>query len=279
MNIRPMSQGDLDFAVTLTNAEGWSSTKRDFEELLEWDPHSCFIGEIESEPIGMVCTVSYEMFGFIGNLIVLESCRGRQCGKILMEYGISYLSTRGAKSILIDAVPKALTLYERLGFRKICKSLRLEGTISGKASEHVRDMKVEDLTQISDMDAGLFGGKRNHFLKMRFSAHPEYCKVLATDTGVQGYIMGSTTVNSVRIGPWVMKELDTSAENLLLGLGTDVTGEVLKIGVLERNKRALDLLYKYGFKERSFSWRMIYGEDSEATLSNNLYAICGPDRG
>ncbi|MFW9960673.1 MAG: GNAT family N-acetyltransferase [Candidatus Thorarchaeota archaeon] len=279
MNIRPMSHDDLDFAVTLTIAEGWSSAKRDFEELLEYDPHSCFIGEIESEPIGMVCTVSYGMFGFIGNLIVLESCRGQQCGKILMEHGISYLNTRGAKSILIDAVPKALTLYERLGFRKICKSLRLEGTISGKVAEHVRDMKLEDLTQISDTDASLFGGRRDHFLRMRFSTHPEYCKVLTTDTGVHGYIMGSTTLNSVRIGPWAMKEPTTSAESLLLGLGTAVTGDILKIGVLERNKKALDILYRYGFKERSFSWRMIYGEDTEATLSNNLYAIFGPDRG
>jgi len=274
-----MSYEDIDFALTLTTTEGWSSTKHDFEELLEYDPHGCFIGEIESEPIGMVCTVSYGVFGFIGNLIVLESCRGQQCGKTLMEYGMSYLRTHGAKSMLIDAVPKALTLYERLGFRKICKSLRLEGTISGKVSDHVRDMKKEDLILVSDIDAGLFGGRRDHFLRMRFSAHPEHCKVLVTDSGVQGYIMGSTTANAVRIGPWAMKEPDTSAEYLLLSFGKDTEGEILKVGVLEKNIKAVDLLHQYGFRERSFSWRMVYGEDTEATQSNYLYAICSPARG
>ena len=279
MRIRTMASDDIDFALTLTNTERWSSTKRDFEELLEYDPHGCFVGEIESKPMGMVCAVSYGKFGFIGNLIVLESCRGQQWGKTLMEYGMHYLSTRGVKSILLDAVPKALSLYERLGFRKICKSLRLEGTISGKISEHVRNMKQEDLVQISDIDATLFGGRRSRFLSMRFSAYPEDCKVLVADAGVQGYIMGSTTANSVRIGPWAMKEPDTSAEHLLLSFGKDTTGEILKIGVLERNSRALDLLYKYGFKAKSFSWRMVYGEDTEATQSNSLYAICSPARG
>jgi len=279
MHIRSMAYDDIDFAYNLTNAEGWSSTKRDFEELLEYDPHGCFVGEIGSEPMGMVCAVSYGEFGFIGYLIVLESCRGQQNGRTLMEYGMRYLSTLGAKSILLDAVPKALTLYERLGFRRICKSLRLEGTISGKMQKHVRDMKQEDLAQISDMDASLFGGRRDRFLRMRFSTHPEYCKVLAIETGIQGYIMGSTTTNSVRIGPWVMKKTDNSAEHLLLSFGKDTSGETLKIGVLETNSRALNLLYKYGFKVKSFSWRMVYGEDTEATQSNNLYAIYSPARG
>jgi hypothetical protein len=57
------------------------------------------------------------------------------------------------------------------------------------------------------------------------------------------------------------------------------TGEGLKIGVLEDNKEALEILRKHGFKETSFSWRMLYGKDTEATLSRHLYAICCPARG
>ena len=279
MNIRPMFHDDIVFALALTSAEKWNSTKRDFEELLEYDPHGCFIGEIESEPIGMVCTVSYGVFGFIGNLIVREPYRGQQYGKSLMEYGMNYLRIHGAKSILIDAVPKALKLYERLGFRKICKSLRLEGSISGTKSSHVRGMTQKDLSPISDLDASLFGGRRDKFLRMRFAAYPEYCKVHEIGGELLGYIMGSTSGNSVRIGPWAMKESDVSAEPLLLDFAQSVEADSLRIGVLERNFKSLGLLHKYGFRERSFSWRMVYGEDTEATLSNYLYAICCPARG
>jgi len=279
VQVRPMSYDDLDFALALTSSEGWNSTKRDFEELLEYDPRGCFIGEIETEPIGMVCTVFYGEFGFIGNLIVLESCRGQECGRTLMEYGMQYLRARGAKSILLDAVPKAATLYERLGFRKICKSFRLEGTISGKRSRYVRDMNREDLSQISDLDATLFGGRRDNFLRMRFIAHPEYSRILENDDEVQGYIMGSRSGSSIRIGPWVMKKLDSLAEHLLLDFAQSSGASNLKIGVLQKNIKSLDLLYKYGFVEKSFSWRMVHGEDTEATLSNCLYAICSPARG
>jgi GNAT superfamily N-acetyltransferase len=279
MQIRPMSHNDLEFVLTLTSSEGWSSTRRDFEELLEYDPHGCFIGEIEAEPIGMVCAVSYDGFGFIGNLIVLESCRGHQCGRTLMEHGMHYLQAHGAKSILLDAVPMAVTLYEQLGFRKICKSLRLEGTVSGSESKCVRDVNREDLSRISDFDASIFGGRRDKFLRMRFVAHPEYCKVLEDSEEVQGYIMGSTSGTSIRIGPWVMNEPNTTAEQLLLDFSQSITADNLKIGVLEKNIKSLELLHKYGFKKNSFSWRMVYGEDTEATLSNCLYAISCPARG
>jgi GNAT superfamily N-acetyltransferase len=279
MHIRRMSYDDLGFALSLTSAEGWTSTRRDFEELLQNDPCGCFIGEIESEPMGMVCTVSYGEFGFVGNLIVLESFRGQQNGKELMEHGMNYLWAYGAKSILLDAVPKAATLYERLGFRRICKSLRLEGAISGKTSSHVRNMNQKDLALISDLDASIFRGRRNNFLRMRYTAHSEYCKILEREGEIQGYIMGSSSGNSVRIGPWVMMESDAPAEQLLLDFAQSVIAENLKIGVLEMNTKSIEILHKYGFREKSFSWRMVCGENTEATLSDRLYAICSPARG
>lgn len=279
MQIRTMTREDLDFALAMTGAEGWSSTRHDFEELLEYDPHGCFIGEVDAKPIGMVCVVPYQKFGFIGNLIVDKSCRGQQCGKTLMEHAMHYLRNQGVQSILLDGVPKAVTLYERLGFKKICKSLRLEGVMSGKGSRDVRLMRQDDLTLITRLDASLFGGRRDQFLRMRYAAHPEYCKVLEIDGKIHGYIMGSISGDAVRIGPWVMMKSNTFAERLLLGFAQGVAKKTLKAGVLETNTESLDLLHKYGFKEVSFSWRMACGKDTEATLSTRLYAICCPARG
>ena len=54
-----MSNNDLDFALNQTTLEGWSSTKQDFEELLQFNPKGSFIGEIDDDPVGMVCTVNY----------------------------------------------------------------------------------------------------------------------------------------------------------------------------------------------------------------------------
>jgi hypothetical protein len=70
MQIRRMTDRDLEFALYLTSEEGWSSTRLDFEELMEFNPDGCFIAEIDNEKAGMVCSFPYDGFGFISYLIV-----------------------------------------------------------------------------------------------------------------------------------------------------------------------------------------------------------------
>ena len=274
-----MSNSDLDFALNLTTLEGWTSTRLDFEELLHFNPEGSFIGEIDGEPVGMVCAVNYGGFGFIGNLIVQNMYRGLNFGKTLMEIAMKHLLDSGTKSILLDGVPKAVSLYEQLCFRKISKSLRLEAVLTGHSSEHVRQMKLEDLDKISVSDTNHFGGCREKFLQMRFSSFPEYCKILEIDEEIKGFIMGRRSGVSIKIGPWVMNNHSPKSENLLLALAESASGNTLKIGMLESNNEALKILKKYGFKETSYSWRMLYGENTEATMSDHLYAICCPARG
>jgi ribosomal protein S18 acetylase RimI-like enzyme len=274
-----MSSNDLDFVLDQTAREGWSSTRSDFEELLHFNPKGSFICEIDGTPVGMVCTVNYGEFGFIANLIVLPMYRGQSFGKILMKLAMKHLLGTGTKSILLDGVPNAVSLYEHLGFRKIVKSLRLEAIATGRSTKHTRLMTENDLKEIIPFDSQYFGSQREDFIRMRFSAYPELSRVIEYDNEIQGFIMGSPSGNSWRIGPWVMDSHNELAEHLLLDFGGSVEGDTLKIGVLESNIQALKLLGQYGFKERTHSWRMLYGKNTGATLSNHLYAIYSPARG
>lgn len=279
LNIRQMTICDLDFVLNLTSSEGWSSTRRDFEESLIFNPKGSYIGEVNGEPVGMVCTVSYGEFGFIGNLIVIPTYRGQNFGRALMEFAMKYLQDNGAKSLFLDGVPRAVSLYEQLGFRKISKSLRLEAVVHGRNTEHTRNMVETDIGKIAAFDSQYFGGQRDGFLRMRFSAYPEFARVIEKREKIQGFIMGSRSGSSVRIGPWVVNTQEGYAEQLLLEFAGMMEGTTLRIGVLENNVQALKLLCRCGFKERSHSWRMLFGEDTEATLSDHLYAICSPARG
>ena len=279
MKIRQMTVSDLDFVLNLTALEGWNSTRRDFEELLHFNPKGSFIGEVDGKAAGMVTTVNYGEFGFIGNLIVQNIYRGQNFGRFLMGVAMKYLLDCGTKSLLLDGVPKAVSLYKQLGFRKISKSLRLESSLKGKELHHTRSMTENDLRKIASIDSEYFGGQREDFLRMRFSEYPELARVIEKDDEIQGFIMGSCSGSSVRIGPWVMNAHNELAEQLLLEFAGIVEGTTLKIGILESNVQALQLLGRHGFKERSHSWRMLYGEDIEATLSDHLYAICCPARG
>ncbi|MCJ7818030.1 MAG: GNAT family N-acetyltransferase [Candidatus Thorarchaeota archaeon] len=279
MNIRQMIISDLDFVLNQTTLEGWSSIRLDFEELLHFNPKGSFIGEVDGEPVGMVCTVNYGEFGFIGTLIVRNIYRGQNYGRTLMKIAMKHLLDSGTKSLLLDGVPKAVSLYEQLGFRKIAKSLRLASVLTGQRSEYVRQMIPDDIDRISVSDTSHFGGDRKKFLQMRFSSFPEYCKILEIDEEIQGFIMGRSGSTSIRVGPWVMNNHSPKSEDLLLALAESASGNTLKIGMLESNNEALKILKKYGFRETSYSWRMLYGENTEATQSDHLYAICCPARG
>jgi GNAT superfamily N-acetyltransferase len=279
MNIRPMLKQDIDFALLLTSCEGWGSIALDFEELLAFDPESCFILEINETAAGMICTIPYDGFGFIGNLIVLKEHRNRGFGAILMKHALVHLEGRGVRSHLLDGVLKAVSLYERFGFEKRYKSLRLKGRVEPKTSDDIREMVNADLTDINKLDAEFFGASRMSFLRSRLKHFPDFCKVLEVDEVVIGYIMGSERHGFVRIGPWVMKTNFDRAGDLLQELSSECQGLPLQIGVLENNASALHLLQMHGFTQYSFSWRMLRGTAGSWTCSDHLFAIHSAARG
>jgi len=279
MHIRQMTSKDFDFALRLTSIEGWSSTRLDFQELLQFDPDGSFIAEVDEKPVAMVCSSPYGRFGFVSNLIVEREYRHRQYGTFLMKHIIDHLEDRGIIAQLLDGVIEAVPLYERLGFVKKYRSMRLEGTVKPQESAYVRHITEDDLDTIGRFDTEFFGAPREKFLCSRFRHFPDLAKVLEVQGEIIGYIMGSESGDVIRIGPWVMmKNLDL-AEELLTDFAMEVEEKTLKIGVVENNVRALGLLQKHHFKEVSYSWRMQRGIEGDWTLSDHLYAICCAARG
>lgn len=279
MKIRCMTEADLDFAVGLTSREGWSSTRLDFEELLAFDSHGCFIGEKNDERVGMVCAIPYGRFGNIGNLIVIDEQRGKGIGSNLMEHAMSYLLRKGANELYLDGVQAAVSLYERLNYRKICKSLRLKGNVTGVSSNHVKPMTRMSLDDVLALDIQHFKVDRSFFIKSSLLHYPELSMVLEVDGDIAGYILGSRRNKSTRIGPWVMDRFPDMAEELLRAFAMETGDLALQVGVLESNVQAVSLLRRLGFKETSFSWRMAISESEDIGFSNGLYAICSPARG
>jgi ribosomal protein S18 acetylase RimI-like enzyme len=279
MKIRCMTKADLDFAFGLTSKEGWASTRTDFEELLAYDPHGCFIGEEKDERVGMVCVIAYSEFGTIGNLIVIDDCRGRGIGTLLMEHAISYLHEKGVSIMFLDGVQPAVSLYQRLGFSKICKSLRLSGNVTGENSNQVRQMEDSDLMEVLSIDIQHFKSDRSFFLRSCYENKSRFCKVLEIDGSIAGYIFGSLRKNSVRIGPWVMNAHWDKAEKFLRAFSADTGYPKIQLGVLEINVSAVRLLQKLGFTETPYSLRMARGGPNRIEFSTGMYAIHSPARG
>ena len=153
--IRSMQPADLDFAAACTAAEGWSSEiRREFEGFFAHDPQGCLIAEAGDEPIGIGVATSYGATGFVGELIVLPGWRGRGVGHRLLDHAVGYLRARGAHSIYLDGVQAAVSLYQRAGFRKVCRSLRFIGTLPGEQYPGVCPMRPEHLPERRGRRAG-----------------------------------------------------------------------------------------------------------------------------
>ncbi len=274
-----MEKKDIPFAVGLTTSEGWSSIPLDFEALVSYHPTAAFVAERRSERLGMVSAVSYGSFGFIGNLIVEKEQRKRGIGTDLMNHGIDHLERLGNASIFLDAVQEAQPLYQQLGFRRLCESMRFSGCIQCKQDRSTRVIQNQDTTSIFNMDRRAFGADRSFFLMNTLQHHRSTCKVAVDDKGVRGYCLAVQTPDWLKIGPLIVEEDADVVGNLLRALLEDWKTARVKVGVLEENTEAVKLYRSIGLQEASPSIRMIRGEQVPERKHGNEFAIGSPAKG
>jgi ribosomal protein S18 acetylase RimI-like enzyme len=271
--IRSMKADDLDFAASCTAAEEWVSEDRStFESFFQHDPNGCLIAEQHGKPLGICIATSYGHSGFIGELIVQPAARGQGLGATLLNWGVAYLHSQGAATIYLDGVLEAVPLYERIGFKKICRSLRFSGKLKGKRHPAVRLMKKSDLPAVFELDRRMFGADRSFFLARRLEVFPQLCQVLMENETLGGFIMGRQGDDWVSASPWVVSDNTLDPQRLLESLVCENKGIPISAGILASNKTAVNLVRKLGFTSRRKSpWRMALG--TSADLGASIYCL------
>ena len=160
-----MVSKDFGFARYLTETVGWNYSISDFERLSYFEPEGCFVAEQNGEPVGIVTTTTYGKLAWIGSLIVLKHYHGRGIGSELTRNAIRYLRTKGVETVRLDAVPKAIPLYKRLGFKEEYDSLRFIGTGQKMICREVSQMENKDLESVILLDTRFFGTNRERVLR------------------------------------------------------------------------------------------------------------------
>lgn len=281
LTFRTMTRTDLDFIDEMILAVGWASQSRPvFEAFMENDPQGCFIAELEGRPIGTAIGTPYGACGFIGEVIVRAELRNQGIGRQLVEHVIAYLRGRGAEGVCLDGAEKAIPLYERLGFQRICPSLRFTGTLQFKPHPLVRPMTAADLSAVFAFDRQAWGADRSFFLRKRFEQHPDLAFIQEREGVASAYVFGRRHGNAVTVGPWLASESVSDPLGLLEMLAGQTGDSVLNIGVLECNSRAVKCLEQAGFEKRDdVPWRMVLGRDTGLGRSPVCFAIGSPAKG
>jgi len=275
VRIREMTQDDLGFATALTHTAGWASESREvFEAFLDYDPLGCFLAETGGEKAGICVASKYLNNGFIGELVVSKNMRVFGIGQILFQNALDYLLKSQMQNIYLNGDLNAVSYYESMGFRKICRSLRFRGKIKGKMHAHVRRLHADDLKQLCKADRELFGDDRGFFLRRRAENTLGMCLVAEREGRLSGWIMSRPGDGLLAIGPWAAPHGDEDAVCLLEHLANENSTAVFRIGVLEKNEAAARLLRSWtGLQETIHSWFMVRGASDRLGNHPALYAI------
>ena len=275
LSLREMQKADLAFAAECTAAEGWvSEDLSTLEGFFLHDHHGFLVAKLNQQRVGICVATFYGKSGFIGELIVLPEARGRGVGASLLNHAVQRLCKRGAEAVYLDGVLNAVGLYERNGFRKVTRSWRFSGYLSGELDHPVRRMLPGDLPQVSALDRACFGADRRFFLERRFQLYPELGYVMISGDEIMGYILGREGRGWLSAGPWVVREGAGKLVALLHALALQAEGRPISLGILDVNQEAIRLVHALGFTERADSpWRMVWGNGGELGTSTSCYAI------
>jgi ribosomal protein S18 acetylase RimI-like enzyme len=277
--IRVMTIQDIDLALGLFGVAGWGNTRADVERILSYEPRGCFVAGVDGEDVGMVATTSYGHAAWIGNLIAVPEARGMGVGAALMRRAIDHLTASGASSVRLDAVPKAIPLYRRLGFKPEYDSLRFMGEATRHDYEGIESITPGDLPGIRALDTRFTGLDRGKILRRTLHEFPGLCFKAETGGRLIGYIMGKGGHDSFKAGPWICEPGRDEALGLLNALMGEVAGEGLWVGVPEGNAHSVRILRGLGFRQSPSSLRMCYGDCRVIEDVMGIYGLGAPDKG
>ncbi|NPE06937.1 MAG: GNAT family N-acetyltransferase [Asgard group archaeon] len=293
------TQEDFEDVYRLIDLTGWGETRADIKRTM-LNPNTTYIAVIDNETaemIGITLAASFGQIGVIGHVIVNPNFRGMGIGQELMNEAMRVLEFQGCKTIKLDAVAKAKTLYERVGFVFELNSLRykikienpsnLDDLIS-KTKEYeqkfpVVNCKEDDLVQIIEADKELFGGNRENLLFPLFEDFPEFSFITRDrDNFLAGYLFGTLQNGALKLRAGVAHSFEATMDLIRAALEAAKTKEkvqIIALGILENSKWGIKALKELGFEQTSYSLRMYFGVKTPATTNPVIFAIGDPAKG
>lgn len=275
-SITPMTGDDLDFAVSMTDAENWGYLRSDFERLLKLAPEGCFVARGSLRRIGIITTSRHGDYGFLGTLIVMKNHRGSGVGKELFERALMYLRAQSVRSVELDGVFPAVNLYRRLGFRDKFLSLRFFRDPEPAAPPTNHEPAPISLSDLLHFDRELVKVDRTAVLSHFYQDFND--SLLISGNGVvNGYaFVRPRSGNTKAIGPLVARRPE-DAVTLVRAAIARYPDRQLTIGVPESRRAFVQSLLEQGFAYRQPSLRMFFGEHLQ--FEDNVYGIISPEKG
>ena len=262
VEIKPMRLGDFEFATKLANTMNWNMAPEDFEFAMWLEPAGCFVAFQGSMRVGIATCISYGSVGWFGNLIVEQKCRKQGVGSLLVKHAVSYLQSKGVKTIGLYAYPNLIGFYGSLGFEKDKDFLLLNAqSVNSSAEQALPSVGASVIQSIEAFDQRCFGGDRKKLLESIILEKGNLSYYKPDGSGVEGYVAATVYEKMAWVGPLLCQNHNVDAATLLLKTVLSKLNGRDVYTVVPKKETALSImLFNAGFKEDFYVTRMFLGK-------------------
>ena len=285
-DIKRMTVDDLDFAVKITQQEGWGYGKEDMHRILRWSPEGCFIVWMEGTRVGMATTLSYGTFGWVGNVVISKDLRCQGLGNSLMKHCIAHLMNKGAKGVRLFAYENTCAFYDRMGFRHdgLSKVYRRPaakwGPVLAPEGYEVLPLKRENHMAAISLDSEAINGDRAYVLRTVWYENPilSYGLWEKERHKLRGLLVGKRVLGNIEVGPWVCDLPNCEAPMAMLDLLLSTTDTLTFMAVPDAQPKIVAALAERGFIAIDKVFAMHIGQPPPMK-SDNLLAYGALEKG
>ena len=281
--VRRMDDVDLRRILELRETVRWSGDPRAFDLLRGMGEARWAVaedaGRSDGRVVGMVGAVPLGEVGILCHLAVHHGHRGQGLGARLTSWAVSYLFSRGVRSVRLDSTRAAEGLYRCMGFEPVFArtEYRLEGgalaarlrgercfgaqRTGGAEGLRVAPLSFGDLPELYGVDLWSYGADRSALILATLRQYPGWGIVARDASGrIKGYLVRSASGATVRVGPFMASSPDVARALLARALETD-GGRSVEVSLpAPKGSPAHELLHEFGFVGRRDRLRMELGE-------------------
>jgi len=199
LTIRLATPSDIPQALALSRGAGWNQLASDWQTLMRLSPDGCFALECDSRLAATTTVVCYgRQLAWIGMVLTAPEFRRQGFAGLLLRKALALVKERGIASVQLDATEAGVGLYQRLGFREVCRIERWQ-RLPGRVDRSVVEPYVPD----PELDRTVFGADRSPLLSHLAIAG-------AASFPGQGYAMGRPGHLAAYFGPCVATSSDAA---------------------------------------------------------------------
>lgn len=286
LSIELLDENNIEFAVRMSSDAGWNQTRNDWNRVIDYEPHGCFLARWDGQPAGTVTTSSYGVararrervsaaravtvpgsVGWIGMMLVQQDFRRKGIASALMQQALHYLQRTGVECTKLDATPVGEKVYARLGFQSEWSFHRWARNAD---AVNVPVKPSFQQHECRDLDFQAFGADRNELLR-------RLGRESVVVTRADGFGMLRSGRIAGYLGPIIAADPHT-AEGIVQELLSQTSGPVFW-DVPSSNLSAVQLAMTCGFDAVRDLKRMWHGTRAATPNMNLQYALMDPGKG